>query len=171
VRREESLAEKKRRRCCKCHRIARLVFLVAPAANHRRGGALEGHSAGMEIRGRGFCGALVNRGQSRVLSFFSFPRPRQAPAESEKSRADAPPPKRHPRSQRPSPFHRKRCGSGCLGFAGRACPSLREGRFWSVLFAGIRFIRGFFWNGRGLPLLQRLDTPPRFGKPWKHRTH
>jgi hypothetical protein len=57
---------------------------------------LEGHSAGMEIRGRGFCGALVNRGQSRVLSFFSFPHPRQAAAESEKSRADALPPQAPP---------------------------------------------------------------------------
>jgi hypothetical protein len=32
------------------------------------------------------------------------------------------------------------------------------GRSWSVLFAGIRLIRGFVWNGRGLPLLQRMDT-------------
>jgi hypothetical protein len=34
-------------------------------------------------------GKTGNRGQSRVLSFFSFPRPCQAAAESEKSRADS----------------------------------------------------------------------------------
>jgi hypothetical protein len=34
-----------------------------------------------------------------------------------------------------------------------------RGGFGRLLFAGIRLIRGFVWNGRGLPLLVRMDAP------------
>jgi hypothetical protein len=128
------------RRRCKCHGIARLVFLVAPAANHRRGGALEGHSAGMEIRGRGFCGALVgnNRGQSRVLSFFSFPRPCQAAAESEKSRADAlSPPSATPEAKDQVHFIVSGAGAGVSASRDELAPLCGRGGF------GPFYSRGF----------------------------
>jgi hypothetical protein len=77
--------------------------------------------------------------------FFPFPAPAKPPQRAKKAA-------------------RIRDLEGKLGYrpdptlAALACPSLREGRFWSVLFAGIRLIRGFVWNGRGLPLLQRMDA-------------
>ncbi len=39
----------------------------------------------------------------------------------------------------------------------------RRGGFERLLFAEIRLIRGFDWNGRRLPLLQRMDTPRAVG--------
>jgi hypothetical protein len=70
--------------------------------------------------------------------FFPFPAPAKLRQRAKKAAWTRSPPSATPPKPktRPSQFHRKRCGSGCLGFAGRACSYQRERRFWSVLIRG-----------------------------------